>query len=154
MTIENGNIDNNFVELVGHVCTRPAMYVGVADFEKVCCFLDGYASGRQLYCLGKHREDVFATSFQRFLVQKYGHEAARLRHQEDLREAAEARARGEEPEVEPEEEPIYPLYTNIVWCGIYKRHFKGEDDKKLLSRLQTDFEDFANPLVRMSIEVQ
>lgn len=147
-------VDARFMEMVQHVCTRPAMWVGHENFEKGCIFLDGYASGKADRSLAAHADHVFHSGFQNFLVKKYGYEAARRRREADKLEIEEARARGEEPEFELEEEPIHPLYGNIVWWTIYGQHFKNSTDKERFAMLRSDFEDFVNPLTRMAVEVQ
>lgn len=125
-----GNVDPKFVDILKHVCLRPAMYVGTASFDQAAIYLDGYATGRDENP-GLHTTNVLHEEFQRFLVAKYG------------QEAAEKRGLSKEDG---------PLYTNVVWWGIYRQHFPHENDTEKLAILSKDFEDFANPLVRLATE--
>jgi hypothetical protein len=135
-------VDADFLEMVQHACTRPAMYVGTASFEKLSTYLEGYAAGLSAQRFGQHHDNIFYPYFQRFLVLKYGMEAA-------IRQAAEDKLIGEPPE----EEPLHPLYGPLGWPGIYKAHFRNATDEELFALFKKDFEDFANPLTRMAIEV-
>lgn len=135
-------VNADFLKMVQHACARPAMYVGTASFVKLSLYLDGYAAGLAACGPDRHHETVFHPHFQRFLVAKYGMEAARRRAEQD-------KLNGEEPE----EEPLHPLYGPLGWAGIYKMHFKDSTDEELFKLLQADFEDFANPLIRMTVEM-
>lgn len=149
MTTFNGNVADNLKKMVENICARPAMWVGQDKFEKVAIFLDGYTHAM----LDDVQSHILHTHFQRFLVKKYGYEAARKMHEEDKRRAAEARARGEEPEFELSDDDCdYPLYGNIIWWSIYNAHFKGLPDKELIALFKEDFDQFADPLTRMAIE--
>jgi len=127
-----GNVDAEFVRLVKHVCLWPAMHVGRVSFELTATFLSGYSLGHDGYKLGAHDASVLHGDFQRFLVAKYGREAARRLGLS---------------------ERDGPLYVNIVWWAIYGAHFPHDSDEEQHATLSQDFEDFANPLVRLVTEM-
>lgn len=61
---------NKFGELLRNVCTRTAMYVGILDYWRAVCWLDGYACGRS--DAGDKVAVQGIRDFRTFLIKKYG----------------------------------------------------------------------------------
>jgi hypothetical protein len=72
MTTEEQNKQNqeSFLLLVRHICARPAMYVGVADFRLVTTFLCGYSCGFD-QAQGKRSLMINDRGFGIWLMDKY-----------------------------------------------------------------------------------
>lgn len=122
----NRKPDEKFLEQFRQVCTRPAMYVGDGDYDKVCMFLQGLALGYQDWH-GSFFHSWLNDEFRQFLIKKY------------------------ESQLGPNSG-----FDRCSWWQIYPKVIESNhslvSNEQLLRRLLDDVEDFNNILVRMVVE--
>ncbi|MGD9728569.1 MAG: hypothetical protein AB7L09_02780 [Nitrospira sp.] len=102
-----------FLKFMQSICGRPEMWVGKADFELVCAFINGMLCAYGDTGRGPHGKNIHEWEFGKFVKRRYG------------------------------------FGNSLVWTAAYIFP-NGWSEQQKLAHLLSDYEDFVNPLTRMT----